>query len=452
MKLHPLTVPAGVVSFGMLAAAGLMSLRVTAGPLNPPAGAVSSTYKTLTEVEPRIAINSTNTPGDADSVFKITQPGSYYLTGNVSGASGKSGIEIATSNVTLDLGGFTVTGGAGSLHGIVNGSGGSIEVIKVRNGVIQNWGGDGVSLFATSHVQVENVQTNSCTTGILVGFNSTVRGCQVQANSLYGISVADIGVVQDCLAINNSSVGVRGAICLQASGCLLTGNGTGLICSVDGQIRSCVARSSSNFGFQLGEYTVVEDCIASASGGEGFLAAAQCQFVRCEAQLNGLAAVRSGFIAGARSSLIDCSSIQNGLHGISAGDGVLVRGCNTASNTGAGISANNGCHIDNNLTRNNQQDGISVNFSCAVIGNNCNGDGTAAGTHGAIKAIGQANRIEGNNISYADRGLYLTSGGNAVFRNSVKGCTVNFDIVGGNDVGPIGSAATATSPWANIQY
>ena len=26
----------------------------------------------------------------------------------------------------------------------------------------------------------------------------------------------------------------------------------------------------------------------------------------------------------------------------------------------------------------------------------------------------------------------------------------NYDIVAGNDVGPIGNAATATSPWANI--
>ena len=46
MKLHPLTVPAGVVSFGLLAAAGLMSLRVTAGPLNPPRRAAGGAYQT----------------------------------------------------------------------------------------------------------------------------------------------------------------------------------------------------------------------------------------------------------------------------------------------------------------------------------------------------------------------------------------------------------------------
>ena len=36
------------------------------GPLNPPSGPISSTYKTLTEVEPRILINDVNTPGDLD--------------------------------------------------------------------------------------------------------------------------------------------------------------------------------------------------------------------------------------------------------------------------------------------------------------------------------------------------------------------------------------------------
>lgn len=54
-----------------------------AGDLNPPAGPVSPTHKTLTEIEPRTAISMANTPGDADSLFKITQPGSYYLTGNI---------------------------------------------------------------------------------------------------------------------------------------------------------------------------------------------------------------------------------------------------------------------------------------------------------------------------------------------------------------------------------
>ena len=43
--------------------------------------------------------------------------------------------------------------------------------------------------------------------------------------------------------------------------------------------------------------------------------------------------------------------------------------------------------------------------------------------------------------------------GNTIVRNSASGNGDNYGaIVGGNDVGPIGTAATATSPWANIQF
>jgi hypothetical protein len=90
----------GVVGCVLGAAAVMIAI---AGPLNPPSGAVSSTYKTLSEVEPRIAINATNTPGDADSVYKITQRrGATTLRAVSRALSGKHGIEveIASSGVT----------------------------------------------------------------------------------------------------------------------------------------------------------------------------------------------------------------------------------------------------------------------------------------------------------------------------------------------------------------
>ena len=62
-------------------------------------------------------MNATNTPGTATAVFKITQPGSYYLTGNI-GALSKSGIEIAANNVTLDLMGFNIQALFGAVKGI----------------------------------------------------------------------------------------------------------------------------------------------------------------------------------------------------------------------------------------------------------------------------------------------------------------------------------------------
>jgi len=117
---------------------------VRAGELDPPAGPVVPTHKTLTEVEPRIAVNADNTPGDADSLFKITQPGSYYLTGNVTGQSGMHGIQLEADGVTLDLGGFTLLGVAGSLDGINMPA--FRENVVIRNGHLRNWGESGIRI------------------------------------------------------------------------------------------------------------------------------------------------------------------------------------------------------------------------------------------------------------------------------------------------------------------
>ncbi len=78
--------------------------------------------KSLTEVEPRIAINAANTPGDAGNLFIISQPGSYYLTGNINGVAGMHGIAISASGVTLDLSGFELRGSPGTLTGVNAGS------------------------------------------------------------------------------------------------------------------------------------------------------------------------------------------------------------------------------------------------------------------------------------------------------------------------------------------
>jgi hypothetical protein len=70
-----------------------------AGPLNPPPGPITGTGKTLTEVDPRIVINEINTPGDANSVFRITRPGCDDLTVNAYGEIGMCGVAIRSGSV-----------------------------------------------------------------------------------------------------------------------------------------------------------------------------------------------------------------------------------------------------------------------------------------------------------------------------------------------------------------
>ena len=104
------------------------------GSLTPP-GTPAPTMKSLDQIEPRRPINSTNTPGDATNQFIINQPGSYYLTGNVSVPAGKDGISVQANDVTVDLSGFSLTGTAPRVGVIV----GTFSRVTVKNGNLSGW-------------------------------------------------------------------------------------------------------------------------------------------------------------------------------------------------------------------------------------------------------------------------------------------------------------------------
>ncbi|MFO0834604.1 MAG: right-handed parallel beta-helix repeat-containing protein [Phycisphaerales bacterium] len=306
-----------IVSAAVLGLAGGAVLLV-AGPLNPPAGAVSSTYKTLTEVEPRIAISSTNTPGDTDSVFKITQPGSYYLTGNITGVSGKYGIEIAASGVTIDLSGFALTGVAGSLDGI--GSSTSIQNIVILNGSASNWGDKGIDLSAAGaiNIRVEGVASTSNTgDGIAIGGRCLVKNCVLYLNGGNGLLVGTEAVIEDCLARSNTL--------------------DGIVLSAVGVISRCTIRS--NIG-------------------------------------NGIRSVANGYM-----SISDCVVVENSLDGIKVNAGALVTRNNCAFNglggTGTGIHVlGSDCRIEANMCLNSDV-GIQVDGTGNIIvKNTCSGNTT----------------------------------------------------------------------------
>ena len=89
--------------------------------------------KTLAQVEPRIPI--TNAP------FTISQPGSYYLTTNLSTTG--DGVVIQAARVTLDLMGFSITGDGGTGDYGIHVSGTSnamLSSIAVRGGVALHLG------------------------------------------------------------------------------------------------------------------------------------------------------------------------------------------------------------------------------------------------------------------------------------------------------------------------
>lgn len=205
--------------FSLISLAGL-AVSATAGPLDPPSGAIQPTYKTLSEVEARIAVNATNTPGDADSIFKITQPGSYYLTGNVTGIAGAKNIaiEISAANVTLDLNGFAVDGAgqsktgvlmAGAYGRVLNGSirnlssGRGVWVTNIRATIedvrTSETAGPGFEIDA-DYATMRRVSTMSALTGVdaTAGDYVAISDSEFVQSYGYGVRVNDYARIENC--------------------------------------------------------------------------------------------------------------------------------------------------------------------------------------------------------------------------------------------------------------
>jgi parallel beta-helix repeat protein len=316
-----------------------------AGPLNPPAGPIASTLKPLSDVEPRTAMNAANTPGDASSVFKITQPGSYYLTDNLTGVSGKHGIAIAASNVTIDLAGFGVLGAVGSLVGVFDSMGDTGVVL--RNGLVSGWGGSGVDLSSVDNTLVEGVISRSNGGfGIRAGSYSVIRFCTAGANASTGIIAFDGGVVESCVAVGNSSNGFA------------VGPGT--------VIRGCVARVNTSNGFNsTSSSATVIDCTAYQNDGTGFNVAGGSTVERCVASQNGL----DGITAGGACTLRDNACAGNGL-AAAGGAGIHVTGsdCRVEGNNCTG--ADRGVDVDSagNIIVRNTCSGNTTNWD--LVANN----------------------------------------------------------------------------------
>jgi parallel beta-helix repeat protein len=84
--------------------------------------------------------------------------------------------------------------------------------------------------------------------------------------------------------------------------------------------------------------------------------------------------------------------------------------------------------------------------SASIVRNCAADENTGPGIH----TSGERNRIEGNHVTSNDRGIAATGVNNIIIRNTASGNVVDYEILNGNDLGPIGSAATLSSPWGNI--
>lgn len=303
---------------GVAGVAGIaaMSRAAQAGSLNPPAGPVAPTMKALDAIEPRVAVQSLG--GDANSQYVISQPGSYYLTGNINAQSGLNGIFVTAAHVTIDLNGFSLLGGIGSGHAIAGNS--AADGLCIRNGGISGWGGMGIDLTnSTSQARIEFVNVDHCAGG---GISTSQRGiisyCAVNACGTFGIAALNGARIVQCIVTATA------------------GSGDGISVDYGSVIQDCSCTENGGAGFVAnGSGALIIGCKATFNSGDGVLIngalAEVIDTIATHNSLNGIHSVASN-------GRIDrCSAVQNVLNGIQvdlAGGSNVITRCSASSNFG----------------------------------------------------------------------------------------------------------------------
>ena len=372
------------------------------GSLTPP-GAPGETMKTLAQVEPRTPISSLP--------YTISEPGSYYVTGNLSSTT--NGIVIESSGVTVDLMGFSLRGDGTSSYPDYDYG---IHVISSTNAVIENLvvkGGRISGFYGGLYCQSMN--------------NSRIEGLVVSDNTEHGVSLND----SNSGHCNGNTI----------ADCTISGNGDKGV-YLNGREAQCNGNT-------------IADCTISDNGNDGvylFSSKAQCNgntIADCTISGNGYYGVR---LYGGSSSqcngntITDCTISENGDKGVylygygGQCNGNTIADCTISENGGYGVDLLgqfgqcNGNTIRENTVSRNSSRGISIYRS----------DG---------------NRVEANTIwgttgeedTYGIRTALTTS--NFILKNTCVGNGTNYELDSDDTFGPIvtsSGALSGTDPWANF--
>jgi hypothetical protein len=290
VKNHPILLPLTTATISTLV---LLSSAFGQGSLTPP-GAPAPLMKTLDQIEARTPISSVP--------FTITNSGSYYLTGVLSGTGTNHGITVAANSVTIDLNGFGLRNGGPFIAILVSGA---RTNIVVRNGSISGWGEAIDGNLNAHNMLVEHViASGNSSYGILAGYTSIVRDCICQSNTFAGISV-NSGLVCNCAVTDNG--------------------GTGITAS-SGVVRDCQVQSSGSIGISVQSCTV-SGCFVQGSGESGiYVDSTGSQIVGndCVGNNTGNVANHAGIFVNNSNNRIEANHVINsGVGGIVVANGTV---------------------------------------------------------------------------------------------------------------------------------
>lgn len=174
-----------------------------------------------------VLINQASVMAAGGFPYKITQSGSYRLSGNLTiTVIGTDAIDINADNVTLDLNGFTISGtcmGSATTGPCTGGEGvrSAGHNTTVKNGSVVGMG-DGVDLNSPGGL-VEEVHTELNGNSGMIVQGGTVRRSSAINNANEGIRI-NVGVVEANFASGNLSSGID-AFASTVTGNTSTNNG-----------------------------------------------------------------------------------------------------------------------------------------------------------------------------------------------------------------------------------
>ncbi len=292
----------------------------------------------LDEVEPRVSVQSLPSSGTATHV--IAEPGSYHLVGNISGEPGKDGIRISSGNVTLDLGGFSLTGQVGSGHGIFVEP--TLQHISIHGGTVTLWDGSGIS--------ADNVR------GV------RIHGLTARRNGGHGIQVNDNGLVADCIASENGSHGFSlGGNTVLTRGIAEGNTDDGVRAGSGCRIANCTVRINMGDGIVADEASLITGCISRDNRGDGIEVTDLCQ-------VSGNLCINNDF---------ENDGEGSGVHAV--GDDNRIDGNSCVGNAVGTLVEGEGNLVVRNSARANSGGDFSVPAGTNTVGATLTGPGTVTG-------------------------------------------------------------------------
>jgi parallel beta-helix repeat protein len=437
-----------------------------------PPGPPGETYKSLGDIEPRTPIKSLP--------FTIDQPGSYYLTGDMSYPDPtQDGIKINASNVSIDMMGFTISGplpGSGNLYSAISVKSAQSN-ITIQNGKIVDWGGLGVDCDSTSNTKIVKIDVNRTGDyGICGSYSSQIIDCNVSYSQKIGIYSGYNCLVKNC-NVKNCDEGIHGNYYNRVIDCGAYNNITNGIYVRNGSVvQNCASNNNGGNGIYIsgtGASTVI-GCTTSGNDGSG-IGGSEAVILRGDKEPEPGAPAVTNRVAG---NIMDCTAEDNGGDGFEVGAGSNVQRCLAKANGSNGIEISEPVflslgeledsysQIKDCICYGNDGNGIRIFQYVVVIGNTCSlnasgiyvtsesGPITSPESKGAISFPGNGNRIEGNSVvQNTSQGIYVPANSHSlVIKNWAYGNNVDYSIGAGNLAGPEVTSDLATNDNAHANF